>query len=189
MVGITIIYILASLILLRWVRIDAYQLILYMTVTFFIAIVCEVGLGKVYFLIMGKPLWQYHVLPIHGAFTSQLNFIIWPVYGFYLYLLHYVLLSKGIISRPKWIHGISSGLDGPLLEILANGFFLLFYRTFYFYYLPDDIRHYTSFQVIPLYMVMGIILSVVVENMCNRPRKWQYPIIFYLLGLGFIFLG
>ncbi|RXJ86395.1 hypothetical protein [Arcobacter sp. CECT 8985] len=72
-VGIVIIYILASLILLRWVMID--------------------------------------------AFTFQLNFIIWPVYGFYLYLLHYVLLSKGIISRPKWIHGISSG---SLLKILTK---------------------------------------------------------------------
>ena len=36
-----------------------------------------------------------------------------------------------------------------LLEILANGFFLLFYGTFYFYYLPDDLRHYTSVQVVP----------------------------------------
>jgi hypothetical protein len=85
--------------------------------------------------------------------------------------------------------GLASGLDGPILEILANGFFLLFYQTFYFYYLPDDMKHLTSIQVVPLYMIMGVILSVVLEQVRERPSSWLYPIVFYVAGVTFIVTG
>ena len=105
-----------------------------MAVAFLVAIVCEVGLGKLYHLVTGVPLWQYRVWPIHDGYTSVLNFIVWPVYGYYIYFLHQVLHERRIVIRPGWLKGVVSGIDGPLLEILANGFFLLFYGTFYFYY-------------------------------------------------------
>ena len=187
--GVVVFYLLASLLLRAWIRIDVYQLALAMTVAFLVAIVCEVGLGKLYFLAVGEPLWQYRVWPIHEGYTSVLNFIIWPVYGYYLYFLHHVLQSKRVEFRPRWLGGLVSGVDGPLLEILANGFFLLFYGTFYFYYLPDDMKHLTSIQVIPLYMVMGIILSLVLEYLRTRPRNWRYPAGFYLAGVGFVLAG
>ena len=187
--GVVVFYLAASLLLRAWVRIDLYQLALAMTVAFLVAIVCEVYLGKAYFLVMGEPLWQYRVWPIHEGYTSVLNFIIWPVYGYYLYFLHQVLQAKRVALRPSWLHGLASGFDGPLLEILANGFFLLFYGTFYFYYLPDDMKHLTSIQVIPLYMIMGVILALVLDHMRTRPRDWRYPAGFYLAGAGFVLLG
>ena len=85
--------------------------------------------------------------------------------------------------------GLASGFDGPLLEILANGFFLLFYGTFYFYYLPDDMRHFTSVQVIPLYMVMGVILSLVLDYLKDKPQRWHYPAGIYFAGVGFVLAG
>jgi hypothetical protein len=85
--------------------------------------------------------------------------------------------------------GLASGFDGPLLEILANGFFLLFYGTFYFYYLPGDLRHFTSIQVVPLYMVMGIFLALLIDYLDRRPRRWYYPAGFYLAGVGFVLAG
>ena len=187
--GVVVFYLLASLLLRVWIRIDVYQLALAMTVAFLVAIVCEVSLGKLYFLAVGEPLWQYRVWPIHDGYTSVLNFIIWPVYGYYLYFLHHVLQAKRVEFRPRWLGGLASGIDGPLLEILANGFFLLFYGTFYFYYLPADMKHLTSVQVIPLYMVMGIILSLVLEYLRERPRTWSYPAGFYLAGVGFVLAG
>ena len=187
--GVVVFYLVASLLLRSWVRIDVYQLALAMTVAFLVAIVCEVGLGKLYYLAVGEPLWQYRVWPIHDGYTSVLNFIIWPVYGYYLYFLHQVLQARRVVFRPYWLHGLASGVDGPLLEILANGFFILFYGTFYFYYLPDDMKHLTSVQVIPLYMLMGVILSLVLEHVRQRPRNWRYPVGFYLAGAGFVFVG
>jgi hypothetical protein len=189
LVGAGLFYLLGCLLTRRWIRIDTYQLALSMAVAFLVAIVCEVYLGKLYYLVTGKPLWQYRVWPIHDGYTSALNFIVWPVYGYYLYFLHQVLGARRIIIRPGWLKGIASGFDGPLLEILANGFFLLFYGTFYFYYLPGDLRHYTSVQVIPLYMVMGIILTLLLDRLQGRPPNWYYPAGFYLAGTGFVLAG
>lgn len=189
LVGAVIFYLLGSLLTRRWIRIDCYQLTLFMAVAFLVAIICEVFLGKLYYVITGDPLWQYRVWPIHDGYTSALNFIIWPVYGYYMYFLHRVLHHRQINIRPRWLQGLASGVDGPLLEILANGFFLLFYGTFYFYYLPDDLRHYTSVQVVPLYMVMGVILSLVLEYLKDRPQRWHYPAGFYLAGVGFVLAG
>jgi len=187
--GFVVFYLLGSLLTRRWVRIDGYRLLLFMTVAFLIAIICEVYLGKLYYLLVGKPLWQYRVWPIHDGYTSALNLIIWPVYGYYCYFLHQILQARRIIIRPSWLKGLASGVDGPLLEILANGFFLLFYGTFYFYYLPDDLRHYTSIQVVPLYMVMGVILSLTMDYLQDRPQRWIYPAGFYLAGVGFVLAG
>ncbi len=189
LVGGVLFYLLASLLTRRWIRINGYELALSMAVAFLVAIVCEVYLGKLYFLFAGKPLWQYRVWPIHDGYTSAVNFIVWPVYGYYFYLLHQVLHAYRIRIRPNWLKGVASGIDGPLLEILANGFFLLFYGTFYFYYLPNDLRHYTSLQVVPLYIVMGIILALVLDYFAGRPPRWSYPAAFYLAGVGFVLLG
>jgi hypothetical protein len=187
--GALLFYMLGSLLVRRWVRIDLYQLVLSMAVAFLVAIVCEVYLGKLYQLVTGQPLWQYRVWPIHDGYTSALNFIVWPVYGYYVYFMHHVLHAKDINIRPQWVRGLASGFDGPLLEILANGFFLLFYGTFYFYYLPGDMRHFTSVQVVPLYMVMGVILSLLMGYLQERPQRWFYPAGFYLAGVGFVLAG
>jgi len=189
LVGAAIFYLLGSLLVRRWIRIEAYPLLLSMAVAFLVAIVCEVYLGKLYYEVMGVPLWQYRVWPIHDGYTSVLNFIIWPVYGYYIYFLHQVLHAHAIEIRPRWLKGIASGVDGPLLEILANGFFLLFFGTFYFYYLPNDLRHYTSVQVVPLYMVMGVILTLLLDYLQERPADWRYPAGFYLAGTGFVLIG
>ncbi len=187
--GVCLFYLLASLVTRRWVRVDGYQLALFMAVAFLVAVVFEVGLGRLYYLATGRPLWQYRVLPVHGGMTSTLNFIIWPIYGYYWYFMHHVLQEYRVRIPCAWLKGLASGLDGPLLEILANGFFLLFYGTFYFYYLPGDLRHYTSLQVVPLYMVMGVVLAVLIDHLERRPRRWYYPAGFYLAGLGFVLAG
>jgi hypothetical protein len=187
--GALVFYLLGSLLVRRWIRIELYSLSLSMAVAFLVAIVCEVFLGKLYYLLVGEPLWQYRVWPIHDGYTSVLNFIIWPVYGYYIYFLHQVLHARRVVIRPAWLKGVASGIDGPLLEILANGFFLLFYGTFYFYYLPGDLRHFTSVQVVPLYMVMGVILSLLLDYLLAKPQRWHYPAGFYMAGVGFVLIG
>ncbi|NVK73106.1 MAG: hypothetical protein HWE24_06460 [Oceanospirillaceae bacterium] len=187
-IGLGLFYLLGSMLLKQWIRLDAYQLTLSMGVTFLVAIVCEISIDRLYFSIMDKPLWLYHVWPIHQGYTSGLNFIVWPAYGFYLYLVHKVLVSKRVLLRPRWLHGLLSGIDGPLLEILANGFFLLFYGTFYFYYLPDDMGHYSSIQVIPIYMLVGVVLSLILDHLRRYPRNWLYPSVSYVMAVGVMFV-
>ena len=65
--GAGVFYLLGSLLVRRWIRIEIYPLVLSMAVAFLVAIVCEVYLGKLYFLVFGEPLWQYRVWPIHDG--------------------------------------------------------------------------------------------------------------------------
>ena len=187
--AIVVFYLLACASTRQWVRIDFYELALSMTIAFLVAIVCEVGLGQLYRFVTGEPLWQYRVWPIHDGFTSVLNFMIWPIYGYYSYLLGKVMHAHRFSFIRRWHRGMLAGLDGPLLEVLANGFFLSLYGSFYFYYLPDDLWHLTSVRVIPLYMLMGVALVFVLGYFQARPRDWRYPAGFYLTGAAFILLG
>ena len=50
-------------------------------------------------------------------------------------------------------------------------------------------RHFTSIQVIPLYMVMGVILTLLLEPLLKKPPRWHYPALFYLAGVGFVLAG
>lgn len=182
-------YALASLASGRLLRPEPYRLLLYMSAGFLMAVICEVGFGLLYAKVMGQPLWQYRIWPIHHGFTSSLNLIIWPVYGYYLYLLTEVLAAYRMELGKRWYHGLLSGFDGPLLEILANGFFLLFYGTFYFYYFPGDLRHYSSVQVMPFYMVGGVLLTLLIRWFNTLPRNWLYPPACYGVGCLFILAG
>jgi hypothetical protein len=38
-------------------------------------------------------------------------------------------------------------------------------------------------------MIMGIILSLILEYLKDRPRSWHYPAGFYLGGIGFVLAG
>lgn len=49
LIGVTIFHFLSSWLVKQWVRIDVYQLLLSMAVTFIVAIVCEVDLGQLYY--------------------------------------------------------------------------------------------------------------------------------------------
>ena len=62
--GAALFYVVASLLSRRWVRIDFYHLLLFMSVAFLVAIVCEVMLGRLYHLLVGKPLWQLSLIHI-----------------------------------------------------------------------------------------------------------------------------
>lgn len=187
--GMLLFYALASLAKGRLVRLEPYRLLLYMSVAFLVAVICEVGLGMLFELMMERRLWEYRVWPIHDGHTSALNLFIWPVYGYYLYLLADVLREYRLNLGRRWYHGLLCGFDGPLLEILANGFFLLFFGTFYFYYLPGDLYHLTSVQAVPLYMLSGILLTLLLRRIDALPRNWFYPVICYGSGCGFILLG
>jgi hypothetical protein len=38
-------------------------------------------------------------------------------------------------------------------------------------------------------MVMGVILTLLLETLLRKPPRWQYPAGFYLAGVGFVLAG
>lgn len=186
--GVAVIYIVASLIAGQFLRLRAYDLLLNMSAAFLVMVFCEVGTAYFYNTVMGRAFWMYRVWPVHGGYTSGLSIMIWPIYGFYLYLLAEVLRVRGFAHGNRWHHGVFSGVDGPVLEILANGFFILFFGTYYFYYFPTDMRHFTSIQVVPFYMAAGVMLTLILRYLRSLPHNWLYPTVLYVAGCVFVLI-
>jgi len=66
------------------------------------------------------------------------------------------------------------------LEILTNIFSILLYHSYLFYYLPDDLVHFTTIQIFIPYLFacgLGAILSLFLE----RLRKESF-----IIGLTFL---
>ncbi len=188
--GFAVIYLGWCLIARRIIKINIKKLLYYMGLAFPFCLILEVGFGHLHHLLFNEYLWQYRVLPVHDGLTSLLNFAIWPLYGLHFYL--YDILEKSWKLPPFWkntAYILKLALSGPLLEFLLNMVCQLTFNRYYFYYYPDDLFHYTSIQVIPYYFVASYAFAKTIKYIENFPVKAYLPIVSYLSGLVFLFLG
>ena len=189
-VGIPALYLLHRLLARQPLKLNAYDILLFMSGSFLIASIFEVVLGNLHTQIFGWRMWEYRALPNHDGYGSYLGPLFWPWYGFHLYLFHQVLqIHNWQLSKTTFLKGTCCGLDGPLLELLANGLFILFSGGFLFYYTPSDLGHLSSLSVIPHYMIGGVILAYVLRLLNRTKKNWALPVTLFGAGLGFVFAG
>ena len=169
-------------------KIDWYNVFLYASVTFLFAVIFEIISDTLYLHIFGKYLWQYKVFPVHNGITTQLALFFWPLYGVYLYFLHRAFKVSMWNGLPIYIKGGLSGIDGPLLEFVLNSIFLVFYKTFFFYYVPNDLGHYTTLQVVPIYAICGMVLTYILYQLEKFKRNFLLPAVLYFLAVGIVYL-
>ncbi|MAT66455.1 MAG: hypothetical protein CMN57_12525 [Gammaproteobacteria bacterium] len=165
-------------------RIDALEIALYAATVFLVAVTCEILVNSGYEALFGRKLWEYRILPLYDGDISLLAFIIWPVYGVHLYFFRQVLAKRlpKQFNRDR-IYAAVIGLDAPLFyEVCGNLLFLLLLGEYYAYYLPGELFHLTSVQVIPIYMVF-IYLGMKVLDWFMRVRFYRWPWLVYLMGL------
>lgn len=162
----------------------------YMGLAFPVFIVGEVLVGHLHTRLFGQPLWQYHIMPIHDGYTSRYNFAIWPLYGWHLYLCEKVLAGARLSpSINRLCHATKHAASGPMLEIVANLGMLLVLGRYYFYYLPDDLWHLTSLQVVPYYTLVSLLFSWVIGQARRIGRQMTLGTAGYLLGVAYIGIG
>jgi hypothetical protein len=189
-IGVPILYLFHRFLARQPLKLNPYDIMLFMSGAFLIASIFEVALGSLHTQIFGWRMWEYRVLPNHGGYGSYLGPLFWPWYGFHLYLFHQVLqIRKRPLSKTTFLKGTCSGLDGPLLELLANGLFILFSGGFLFYYTPSDLGHLSSLSVMPHYVIGGVILAYVLKFLNNAKKNWALPAALFGTGLGFVFVG
>jgi hypothetical protein len=189
--GFAVIYALWRLLLARRpLALDAQTIWLYMGLAFPICIVSEVLIGRLHFELFGAQLWQYRVAPTHGGYTSLYNFAIWPLYGWHVYLGEQALArwnpSAGLRRAVLLLKHASAG---PLLEIIANLGMLAILGRYYFYYLPGDLWHLTSIQVVPYYFVLSLLFSAFIARVRDTQHKVAIGCAGYLAGLAYLFLA
>ncbi|MDZ7753371.1 MAG: hypothetical protein U5S82_17435 [Gammaproteobacteria bacterium] len=188
-IAIPILYLLHSRLAGRWLAIEAYPLLLYMSGAFLVMAIMEASLGYMHTEALGWRLWEYRILPNHHGYGTDLGPITWPWYGFHLYLLDQVLSARRLHAQGPVVRGGMTGVDGPLLEILGNGLFLLIFGQYVFYYFPGDLGHLTSLLVIPHYALAGMVLYFIIHALRDAPRSWSLPPALYFTGVCFVVVG
>ncbi|MBF0225593.1 MAG: hypothetical protein HQK76_09080 [Desulfobacterales bacterium] len=113
----------------------------------------------------------------------------WPLYGFYVYCLHFAFKERQHIKilSNDYFKGLIIGIDAMILEVFANSFSLLSYNTFYFFYVPNDLWHFTTIQVFLPYVTCGI-FGVKILKFLEKSRNAVFiGIFFYGAGLVLLF--
>lgn len=152
---ISIIYGVNCAIARKFIRPQPKTLALYLVTMIALGLIGEITFDTVYRTVFGAPLWEYHILPIHGAYTSIYSLFLWGMIGLHVYLLHGTLQKRGVTS----IHALAFifCLEAIVIEALVNSSFLALFGDYIYYYLPADLWHLTSLQTLPLYLFAGYV--------------------------------
>ena len=188
-IAIPVIYLLHSLLARRWLVIEPYPLLLHTSGAFLVMAIMEAALGLLHTELLGWRLWEYRILPNHHGYGSDLGPITWPWYGFHIYLLDQVLAARRIRAEQPYVRGGMTGVDGPVLEILGNGLFLVLFGQYVFYYFPGELGHLTSLLVIPHYALAGTVLFFIIRALRAAPPSWTLPAALYFTGVCFVVVG
>ena len=182
-------YLYNSFIAKRFIAIQLPRVLAYMGIGGLIATVAEYLVNAVAHAVVHEPIYLYHIAPVHHGYTSIIMFAFWPIYCFHLYLFHTAL---AIHSRKKWgddILAMMLGIDGIMMECFVNLVTFLFFAANIFYYPANDLLHFSSFMIIPVYCFIGFLGL----NAVHIVEKQKYPTLIALLGFAanavFIFAG
>lgn len=189
LIAVPMLYLFYCLIAGQWLSINPYRLLLNMSAAFLIMSIMEASLGHFHTHIFGWRLWEYHLLPNHRAYGTFLGLITWPWYGFHFYLFNKALKKRNRQVNNLFLHGCITGIDGPLLEILGNGLYLLVFGGYVFYYFPGEIGHLTSLYVIPYYAMAGIVLTIVMSALNQARIDYWLVAALYATASCFIMMG
>jgi hypothetical protein len=178
------IYLFNSALIRRLSKIDIRTALCYISSVIVLGVFGEVLVDSVYDKIFGVPLWVYRLLPIHHSYTSYYSLFIWGMYGFHLYLLH---SSFGRKIRSTWVLAIIISVEALIIEVLFNLTSLTFLGQYIFYYLPNDLWHVTSIQVMPVYFLAGFLIARLTKD--ERIDPWFFILTNLCLASVLIFLA
>lgn len=157
-----------SLVARRWLRLELRTVGLYVLTMTALGMFGEILYDNLYSAAVGRPLWEYRLLPIHQAYTSLYSLLLWGSTGFQLYLLHSVL-GRSVTASLHKLAALFT-LEAVLLEVLANVSFLVIFGKYIYYYLPADLWHITSVQAFPLYWLAGYATILCLRLTQKLPR-------------------
>lgn len=168
-----LLYLLASALARRWLPLEPSRLLLYMDATFFCAALAEIVVDEAFVAVLGRPAWLSQVGPVHRGFTSAAGVAMWPLYGMFVCFLHAALHGN---PRLRFLDNDAGkalllGADAMLLEMAANVFTLVGFRSFYFFYLAPDLHHFTTWEIFVPYVIAGwagMKLIAVLERRTHR---------------------
>ncbi len=185
-----LLYLFGCLVARQWIVPQWNRLALYMGATFMGGALGEILIGGLGESLLGRLVWQYQIWPEHGAYTTGVGAVMWPMYGFYLYCFHEALRKRGsVVIENVFFSGVLIAIDAMVLETLANIFSLATLNTYYFYYFAGDLLHFTSAEIFLPYVAFGIFGSALLKllDKPQYPRAWL-GLALYLVGILEVFV-
>ncbi len=169
----------------RPLGLEVSGVVLYMGVTLVAGLACEIGWDSLWTARFGSPLWLYRNWPLHHGYTTGVALVQWPLYGFHVCCLHRALAVNKRLNflNNNITKGVLIGVDAMVIEFLVNSFSLSLFGSWHFYYFPNDLGHFTSFQVFIPYVVSGI-AGMHLLSALESLGSWRAPV-----GAGFAAAG
>lgn len=184
LVSAPIIYLFNSFLAKKFLRLELDRLLLYAGLTMMLGSILDLVVDYCFVMLIDRPSYLYRIWPKHNGFTSGVTCIMWPLYGFHLYLFHKAMhYIKSPLNSSAPVRGIMMGIDAMIMETIANTLALLSFNSYYFYYLKGDLRHFTTIEIFIPYLVIGIALMYLLQCIDRKeiPRFW--------IGIVLLFLG
>lgn len=170
---------------------DFYRLALTASSVVLLALIGESLINPLYTAWFGQKLWVYRIMPLHDGNVSLLGSMVWAAYGIHLYFTLQTLSCK--LPRRlnnNAVFAIIIGFEAPfVLEILGNLLFLKLLGEYYAYYLPEDIWHLTSIQVVPVYIFCLFVGLRILNALEKLPRKPVLPPALFSAGVAYLMTG
>jgi hypothetical protein len=151
----------------RWVRIDPGQALVHAAAVTLLGMTGEVLFGTVYHAVFDRPLWVYEYLPIHHGYTSVFSLYVWSFYGFHVSLFHDVPPAGQRAADTRLALVVAA--EAVLLEMACNLGFLALFGQYLFFYLPGDLWHLSSLQIVPFYFVAGLGIAKTLRRFRHDP--------------------
>lgn len=169
----------------QWLGVDLPSLVLTMGATFFFAAWSEVAMNTAFNAVVGRPMWTYHIAPVLDGSTSQVGMVMWPTYGFFLYFVHEAMTQSRRLRFLDNDHtkAILIGADAMALEIAANGFSIIGFGSFFFFYHGPDLGHLTTIEIFVPYVVFGFGGLKLLGALANVRFKAVIGLAFWALGV------
>ena len=171
----------------RPIKLNLGKATLYITTMAAIGLLGEVLYDTVYNSIFGRPLWVYHLYPIHHGYTSIFSLCLWGAVGLYIYMLHGTLKKNRITSR--LVIAAIFCIDAIIFEVLINLSYKVLFKDYLFYYLPNDLWHITSLQTLPLYLLAGFATLYTFDYASSRQKAaitGSVLVAIFILGTGIL---
>lgn len=175
-------YLLVCAIKKRFIAIQPLKLFYYVSLFSLFGITGEAFVNTIWEYVMGEPLWEYYLFPLHGGDISYFFPLIWGALGFYKYVNDTAFHRYRPDQKIK--PGVVMGTEAIFLELAYNGFYLLLFGSYIFYYLPANLgplSHLSCLQVIPFYFVVGFFTDALIrkQNEVGYSKTTLMTIAFY----------
>lgn len=175
----------------KYIKLSWQSLILYVGLAMFFGTSLEIIVNSLFVFMIERPSWIYHIWPKYGGYTSGVTCIMWPLYGFHLYCFHQAMSYRNsILIKNTMTKSIMMAIDAIIMETIANLFALLTFQSYYFFYLKNDLNHFTTIEIFVPYILVGLFIMNLfrVLDKPTMPRA-LIGIVSLLIGWFVLFSG